>query len=85
MMALAEKTGRAEAQRLVTRACDAALDRHRPLAETLADDAEIARHLDRQAIARLTDPARYLGDAPGVVDRVLARWRRPSRSRGRLK
>ena len=75
MMALAEKTGRAEAQRLVTRACEAALDRRRPLAEMLAGEKDIARHLNAKAITRLTDPARYLGDAPGVVDRVLARWR----------
>ena len=33
---------------------------------------EVARHLDRAAIERLTDPANYLGAAPAMVDRVLA-------------
>jgi len=74
MMALAQKTGRGEAQRLVTRACDEALSRRKPLAETLAKNPDIARHLDAKAIARLTDPASYLGDAPELADRVVSRW-----------
>ena len=74
MMGLAEKTGRGEAQCLVTRACDEALEKRKPLAETLAKNPDIARHLDAKAIARLTDPAFYLGDAPALADRVVARW-----------
>ena len=35
-------------------------------------DPEIAKHLDRAAIERLTDPANYLGMAPQMVDRVLS-------------
>ena len=38
----------------------------------LAAEPEVARHLDRAAIERLTDPANYLGAAPAMVDRVLA-------------
>ncbi|MDE2228160.1 MAG: 3-carboxy-cis,cis-muconate cycloisomerase [Alphaproteobacteria bacterium] len=75
MMALAETAGRDEAHRLVERASHAALVRGRSLAEALAADSEIAAHLDAKVIARLTDPARYLGEATAVVNRVLAVWR----------
>jgi 3-carboxy-cis,cis-muconate cycloisomerase len=75
MMNLAEKTGRAEAQRLVTRACDRALEQRKPLAAILAKDKKIAAHLDAGSIARLTDPANYLGDAPKAAGRVVSRWR----------
>jgi hypothetical protein len=40
----------------------------------LAKNPDIARHLDAKAIARLTDPASYLGDAPLLADRVVSRW-----------
>src|SRR5215472_14604059 len=42
------------------------------LAEVVAEDPEVARHFDRAALDRLTDPANYLGLAPAMVDRVLA-------------
>ena len=42
-----------------------------PLAGALAEDEEISRHLDRAALARLCDPANYLGQAGTMVDRVL--------------
>jgi 3-carboxy-cis,cis-muconate cycloisomerase len=42
------------------------------LADALANTPEVAQHLDRAAIERLTDPANYLGMAPQMVDRVLA-------------
>jgi hypothetical protein len=35
----------------------------------------VAPHLDRAALLRLTEPARYLGEAADVVDRVVARAR----------
>jgi 3-carboxy-cis,cis-muconate cycloisomerase len=41
------------------------------LADALAADTEVAKHFDRAAIERLTDPANYLGLAPAMVDRVL--------------
>ena len=34
--------------------------------------AEITKHLDRAALAKLCDPANYLGEAGAMVDRVLA-------------
>jgi adenylosuccinate lyase len=33
----------------------------------------VAAHLDRAALARILDPAHYLGEARDVVDRVLQR------------
>jgi 3-carboxy-cis,cis-muconate cycloisomerase len=79
MMALAEKAGRDAAHRLVERASHAALAGNRPLGEVLAADAAVSEHLDAKAIARLTDPANYLGEAKAVVDRVLAAWRAAAR------
>jgi 3-carboxy-cis,cis-muconate cycloisomerase len=36
---------------------------------------EITRHLSRAQLARLCDPANYLGQSGVMVDRVLARVR----------
>src|SRR5262249_33202553 len=44
----------------------------RTLFELLAEDKEITKHLDRAALAKLCDPANYLGQAGEMVDRVLA-------------
>jgi 3-carboxy-cis,cis-muconate cycloisomerase len=35
-------------------------------------EPEVARRLDREAVAAMTDPAAYLGAAGVFVDRVLA-------------
>jgi 3-carboxy-cis,cis-muconate cycloisomerase len=56
---------------VVKHACDIALAEHIPLADALARDAGVASRLDRAAIERLTDPARYLGSADAFIDRVL--------------
>jgi 3-carboxy-cis,cis-muconate cycloisomerase len=73
MMALAEKIGRDAAHHAVQLACDRAIAQKRPLVEVLAEDGEVSPHLDRAALARLTDPAAYLGESDAVVDRVVAR------------
>lgn len=73
MMALAERIGREAAHHAVRHACDRALAEGRFLAEVLGDDPAVAPHLDRAALARLSDPAGYLGEAREIVDRVLAR------------
>ena len=44
----------------------------RPLLDLLAESEEIAKHLNRDALAKLCDPANYLGLAGEMVDRVLA-------------
>lgn len=76
MMALAEKIGRDAAHHAVQQACDRAIEQRRALVDVLAEDAAVEPHLDRAVLGRLTDPASYLGEAPAVVDRVLARARR---------
>jgi 3-carboxy-cis,cis-muconate cycloisomerase len=73
MMALAEHMGRDTAHHVVQAACDRALAARRPLLDALAETSEVAAHLDRAALARILDPAHYLGEARDVVDRVLQR------------
>ena len=72
MMGLAPHLGRQQAHDVVYAACRAVNERGGRLADVLAADAEVGRHLDRAAIDRLTDPANYLGAAPVMVDRLLA-------------
>lgn len=72
--ALAPHLGRRRAHHLVSELCKQAVATGRPLADLLAEDAEVARHFDRAAIERIVDPAGYLGAAGEMVDRVLARW-----------
>ncbi len=72
MMGLAPMLGRGEAHHVVKHACDVALAERIPLAAALARAPEVAARLDPAAIARLTDPAGYLGSAGAFIDRVLA-------------
>jgi 3-carboxy-cis,cis-muconate cycloisomerase len=71
MMGLAPQLGRGEAHHVVKHACDVALAETIPLADALARDPAVATRLDRAAIERLVDPARYLGSTDGFIDRVL--------------
>jgi 3-carboxy-cis,cis-muconate cycloisomerase len=72
MMELGRHLGRQYAHDLVYDICREVIASGRPLADLLAENAEVARHLDRAALARLCDPANYLGEAGAMVDRVLA-------------
>jgi len=72
MMGLAPYIGREYAHDLVYEICREAIRLERPLLELLAENVEIAKHLDREALARLCDPANYLGQSGVMVDRVLA-------------
>jgi len=72
MMGLGSKLGRQRAHDLVYDICRKAVATGRPLLDLLAEDAEIARHATRSELAKLTDPANYLGLAGEMVDRVLA-------------
>jgi len=71
MMGLGPYLGREYAHDLVYDICRAAIQQNRPLLDLLAENAEITRHLDRAALARLCDPANYLGLSGEMVDRVL--------------
>ena len=72
MMGLGPHIGREYAHDLVYDICREALRQDRPLLDLLAEHPEINRHLDRAALARLCDPANYLGQSGVMVDRVLA-------------
>jgi len=72
MMGLAPLLGRGEAHHAVKHACDAALAGNIPLVDALAREPAVTAHLDRAAIERLTDPARYLGSADAFIDRIRA-------------
>ncbi len=73
MMGLGPYIGREYAHDLVYDLCREALAAQRPLLDLLAEHPEIGRHLDRAALAKLCDPANYLGQSGVMVDRVLAR------------
>ena len=80
MMGLGRSIGREYAHDLVYDICREALKQKRPLLDLLAEQPEINRHLDRSALAKLADPANYLGQAGVMVDRVLAALDTPSRT-----
>jgi len=73
MMGLGPHIGRQYAHDLVYDICRKVIATGRPLVDLLAEDQEIAKHLDRAALERLCDPANYLGQAGEMVDRVLVR------------
>ncbi len=79
MMGLGPHLGRQRAHDLVYDICRATIATGRPFLDLLAEDAEIARHMDRAALAKLVDPANYLGVAGEMVDRVLAAKERARR------
>ncbi len=73
MMGLAPHIGRQHAHDLVYDLCQKSAQTGRPLLEFLAETPEITRHLDPAALAKLVDPANYLGLSGDMVDRLLAR------------
>jgi 3-carboxy-cis,cis-muconate cycloisomerase len=73
-MALAPNIGRAEAHRLVENATRRAREKGETLADALATDADVTRHLDRAAIERHLAAEHYLGAARTLVERTLKRW-----------
>jgi 3-carboxy-cis,cis-muconate cycloisomerase len=72
MMGLGPHLGRQYAHDLVYDICRQVVATGRPLAELLAENKEIAKHMSREELAKLCDPANYLGQAGEMVDRVLA-------------
>lgn len=73
MMGLAPHIGRQHAHELVYGCCRKALTGGGSFIEALQAEPEVAKHLDAAALARLTDPVNYLGEAPEMVRRLLAR------------
>jgi 3-carboxy-cis,cis-muconate cycloisomerase len=78
MMGLGPHLGRQYAHDLVYDICRKVVATGRPLVELLAENSEVTKHLDRAALAKLCDPANYLGEAGVMVDRVLAMRGKPS-------
>lgn len=72
---LTRTMGRAAAHQAVEHACAQAIAEHRPLREVLSEDAVVRAHLSEDDLARLADPASYLGSAGVFVDRIVARIR----------
>jgi len=72
MMGLGPHIGRQYAHDLVYDICRQVVATGRTLLDLLAENKEVARHLDRAALEKLCDPANYLGQAGEMVDRVLA-------------
>ena len=72
MMGLAPALGRQEAHDVVYDACRVANETGVALAEALAADERISARISAPEIARLTDPANYLGSVGEMVDRVVA-------------
>ena len=77
MMGLAPYLGRQRAHDLVYDICRKVVQTGTPLIDLLAAEPEISRHLGRSDLAKLTDPANYLGQAGEMIDRVLTRRSRP--------
>jgi 3-carboxy-cis,cis-muconate cycloisomerase len=72
MMGLGPYIGREYAHDLVYDICRESIRQGRPLLDLLAENPEISRHVSREQLARMCDPANYLGQAGVMVDRVLA-------------
>jgi 3-carboxy-cis,cis-muconate cycloisomerase len=71
MMGLGPYLGRQRAHDLVYDICREVAATGTPLLDLLARNPEISKHLGRAELARMVDPAHYLGLAGEMVDRVL--------------
>jgi 3-carboxy-cis,cis-muconate cycloisomerase len=72
MMGLGPHLGRQRAHDLVYDICREATKSGAALVDLLAKDPEISRHVSRQDLEAMCDPANYLGLSGEMVDRVLA-------------
>jgi 3-carboxy-cis,cis-muconate cycloisomerase len=74
-LALAQQVGRAVAHEMIEEACHSALESGRTLLEVLNSDPRIPKEFSSSRLADLFDPARYQGEAPAFVERVLTHHR----------
>jgi 3-carboxy-cis,cis-muconate cycloisomerase len=72
MMGLGAHLGRQRAHDLVYDICRKVIETGKPFLDLLAADPEISKHVGRPELAKLVDPANYLGLCGKMVDRVLA-------------
>jgi 3-carboxy-cis,cis-muconate cycloisomerase len=72
MMGLGPALGRQRAHDVVYDVCRQVIATGRSFLDVLADDKRVAPHVGREELAKLVDPANYLGLSGQMVDRVLA-------------
>jgi len=70
---LAAKTGRRTAHRLVTLACEQALQEGCSLREALARSREVMARMTHRELDQALEPTTYLGCGPHMVAQVIAR------------
>jgi 3-carboxy-cis,cis-muconate cycloisomerase len=73
MMALGPKLGHAPAHDLLETVCSKAVETGAGLKQSLKDNEDVEAVLSAADIDKLLDPARYIGEAEIMIDRVLAR------------
>lgn len=76
MLALGDRIGRLDAHTLVEHASHRAIAERRALFDVLSEDATVSRHLSRDQLTALLDPANYVGRAHAFVDAVVAHHHR---------
>ncbi len=74
MMGLGPYLGRQRAHDLVYDVCRKAITTGGSFLDLLVADPEISPHMGRDELAKLVDPANYLGQAGEMIDRVLAAY-----------
>jgi 3-carboxy-cis,cis-muconate cycloisomerase len=74
-LALAQHVGRAVAHELIEAACHQAVESGRSLLDVLKSDTRMPQEFSSSRIEALFDPAHYLGEAPALIERVLAHHR----------
>jgi 3-carboxy-cis,cis-muconate cycloisomerase len=71
MMGLGPHLGRQRAHDLVYDICRKSITAKESFLDLLAADPDISKHMKRDELAKLVDPANYLGVAGAMIDRVL--------------
>jgi len=71
MMGLGPHLGRQRAHDLVYDICRKSITAKESFLDLLAADPDISKHMKRDELAKLVDPANYLGVAGEMIDRVL--------------
>lgn len=75
MMGLATKIGKKKAHDLVYKAAGNAWDKKCSLKESLIESEEVTNLLNESEIDALLDPLNYVGVAPQMVDKVIAKYK----------
>jgi 3-carboxy-cis,cis-muconate cycloisomerase len=73
-IALAQRVGRPEAQRIVRALCDHAASSGIHLHQVALEDEHMKRLLSPEEIYRALDPGEYLGSTDAFIDRALASY-----------